>query len=174
MSLTLVGYLLFTLLWTAWLVNSRDANSYSFSQLVRARVTGSELLPSEDAKQTRFHDVASLEQVQQYLRGPLLEALFGDQASRVTGEFDEGWVNLQARLVGSARIRQIRVATNSCRVSLLRVLSPTCYPSLSDGTRRHAPIYGENLGGGMRRAYHYAGPGEPTSAFFTASLIRRH
>ena len=65
----------------------------------------------------------------------------------------------QARLVGAARIRQIRVATNSCYVSQMRSLEATCYPTLGAGRRRVAPIYGENLGGGMRRVYRYsAGP----------------
>ena len=156
----LFAHVMFMLLWVGWLLNSRDSEmSFAFAQLVRERVAGSELLPSEDEVATTFYDITSMQGVQQFVRGPLLDGLFGDQESLVTGQFDIGWVNSKARLVGGARVTQIRVATNSCHVSLLRVLTPTCYPSLAEGSRRRAPIYGENLGGGMRRVYRYSTPG---------------
>ena len=152
-------YFAFVLLWTAWLVNSRDSEmSYSFGQLVKERIIHSELLPIEDEVATTFSDVTSTEGVRQFLRGPFLDGLFGDQESKFVGTFDPGYVNSQARLIGAARLTQIRVATNSCTVSLLRVFNPTCYPSLNDGKRRRGPIYGQNLGGGMRRVYRYHAP----------------
>ena len=82
-----------------------------------------------------------------FMRGPLLDALFGAQISLATGPFEVGYVMSSTRLVGAARIRQVRVATSSCRVSQLRALvasmGAACYPSLDDGGRRVAPIYGE-------------------------------
>ena len=149
-------HMLFLLLFTSWLVNSRDSEqSYAFAQMVRERVMEQEFHVQDTQVATRMNDITSMSQVQHFLRGPLLHAMFGMQDSRVTGDFDLGYVMSQARLIGAARIRQIRVATNSCSVSQFRFLEPTCYPSLEDGTRRRAPIYGVNLGGGMRRVYRY-------------------
>lgn len=170
LSSPFVVHVIFVLLWTFWLLNARDSEmSYAFSTLVRERILYSELLPSEDEVATSFYDLSSLENVRQFMRGPLLDGLFGDQISRAWGPFDQGWVNDQARMVGAARIRQIRAATNSCAVSLLRVLTPTCYPSLSDGKRRIAPLYGADLGGGMRRVYKYVPPAR-TDVPFIARL----
>jgi hypothetical protein len=107
-----------------------------------------------------------MENVMHFLRGPLLEALFGEQTSTATGPFDRGWVNGQTRQIGAARLRQVRVATNSCRVTSLRQFAPTCYPSLDDGYRRKRPLYGENLGGGMRRVYHYVDAAYTELPFF--------
>ena len=153
------SHAIFLLVWIAWLLNSRDSDmSYAFSQLLKERILGSELLPSEDQVATTFHDVSSLDNVRQFMRGPFLDGLFGEQISGASGRFDVGWVNEQARMVGAVRIQQIRAATNSCQVYMLRVLQPTCYPSLSDGKRRVAPIYGEDLGGGLRRVYRYVAP----------------
>ena len=152
-------HLLFLLLFTAWLVNSRDSeNSYVFTTMMRERVLDQEFHVQDTEVHTTFRDISSMSQVQQFLRGPLLHALFGMQDSRVTGPFDVGYVMSQARLVGAARIRQIRVATNSCYTTQMRHLVSTCYPSLYDGTRRTAPIYGTDLGGGLRRVYTYSPP----------------
>ena len=54
------------------------------------------------------------------VRGPLLHALFDMQDSRVSGPFELGYVMGHAKLLGAVRIRQIRVATNSCAISQLR------------------------------------------------------
>lgn len=148
----------FTLLFTVWLVNGRDsAMSHAFGQLVRESVVEAEFLPADTQIATTFHDVSSITHVKQFLRGPLLDALFGAQTSYATGPFDPGWVNSQARLVGAARIRQVRVSTDTCATTLLSRLVPAavCYPSLEVGQRRTAPIYGVNLGNDRRRVYRY-------------------
>jgi len=147
-------HLLFVFLFTSWLINSRDSElSFAFVSLVRERVTQQELHSLDTHVALRLHDVTSVEQAKQFMRGPLLHALFGMQDSTASGPFDVGYVIGQARMLGAARIRQVRVATNSCHVSQLRTLVPTCYPALLDGKRRVAPIYGQDLGGGMRRVY---------------------
>ena len=157
-TLRVLSYLTFVGLFTAWLVSSRDSElSFIFAKLVREKVAGSELHPSDERVPITFNDISSVTQVQQFLRGPMIDALFGDQTSTATGDFDLGWFNSQSRLVGAARIRQVRVATNSCAIGNepLAALVPTCYPSLSDGWRRRAPLYGSDLGGGLRRVYRY-------------------
>ena len=149
-------HMLFLLLFTAWIVNSRDSeHAYVFVDMLRERVMRHEIHQQDDTVKTTLMDIASVEQVKQYLRGPLINAIFGDQESTASGPFDVGYVMTDARMLGAARIRQIRVATNSCTVSQFQNLVPTCYAKLSDGRRRKANIYGENLGGGMRRVYKY-------------------
>ena len=110
-----------------------------------------EIHQQDDTVKTTLMDIASVEQVKQYLRGPLINAIFGDQESTASGPFDVGYIMTDARMLGAARNTSIRVATNSCTVSQFQNLVPTCYAKLSDG-RRRANIYGENLGGGMRRS----------------------
>ena len=161
-ALPLISHLLFMILWLVIISTSRDADySFTFGELARERMVRTELLPSEAEVATNFGNVSSLSDVSKFLRGPMLSALFGEQVSRVSGDFDAGWVNAQSKLVGAVRLRQVRVATNSCSVTLLRVLGVDCYPDLSAGRRRVAPIYGENLGGGMRRVYRYRPPERP-------------
>lgn len=160
-SLKGLAHFTFMIVFTAWLLNSRDSGlSYIFAQLVRESVLDSEFSPADTDVATTFKDITTISQVEQYLRGPFLDSLFADQTigvnSFATGPFDPGWFNSQARLVGAARIRQVRVATNSCATSsTFRQLVPTCYPSLGNGPRRRAPLYGVDLGGGMRRVYRY-------------------
>ena len=157
-----LGHLSFVAVFTGWLANTRDSEmSFIFRQLIREKFLDSEFHQRDTEVLTTFEDVGSTSAVYQFLRGPFLDGLFAEQDSRATGSFDVGWINSQARLVGAPRIRQIRVATNSCTTDLLPSLVPTCYPSLSAGTRRMAPLYGVNLGGGMRRVYRY------TPALFT-------
>ena len=163
LSSPLVVHVIFVLLWTFWLLNARDSEmSYAFSTLVRERILYSELLPSEDEVATLF-TISHLWKtcvnscVDHFWMGYLVIRFLG-----LGGLLIKVGSTTRPEWSISARIRQIRAATNSCAVSLLRVLTPTCYPSLSDGKRRIAPLYGADLGGGMRRVctntFHQQGP----------------
>ncbi len=155
----------FMLIFTGWLLNSRDSElSYIFGEMVRERVLGLELLDSDTEVATDFYGITSLTGVQQYLHGPFIEALFGEQVALSTGDLVEpsewGWVLAQSRMVGAARLRQVRVATNSCDTlgggyEQMQHLASSCYPKLNRGRRRTAPLHGVDLGGGMRRVYRY-------------------
>ena len=139
LSSPLVVHVIFVLLWTFWLLNARDSEmSYAFSTLVRERILYSELLPSED-------EVATLSTISHLWKTCVNSCVdhfwMGYLVIRFLawGPFDQGWVNDQARMVGAARIRQIRAATNSCAVSLLRVLTLRAtrrYPMESDALLR--------------------------------------
>lgn len=167
---SLASHLTFLALLTAWVVNSRDSElSYAFVQLVRESILGSEMLAADTEVYSEFADVSSMAGTTQFIRGPLLDALYGGQASGAVGPFEAAWINSQAQLLGAPRMRQIRVATNSCEVSQMASVVPTCYPSLWDGRRRKAPIYGENLGGGVRRVYRYV-DGSYTELPFVARI----
>ena len=151
-----VANICFISIFTWWLANSRDSEfSFAFRKLVRKKFIDTEFHVEDTEVLQTFNDVDSTSAVYEFLQGPFLDGLFGEQVSRATGSFDVGWVNTQSRLVGAPRLRQIRVATNSCRIDLLAHLVPTCYPALADGARRRAPLYGVNLGGGLRRVYRY-------------------
>jgi len=152
----LVANICFISIFTWWLANSRDSDfSFAYRKLVRKKFIDTEFHVEDTEVLQTFNDVVSTRAVYQFLQGPFLDGLFGEQVSRATGSFDVGWVNTQSRLVGAPRLRQIRVATNSCRIDLLAYLVPPCYPALADGARRRAPLYGANLGGGLRRVYRY-------------------
>lgn len=163
-----IAQILFLLLWNGSISNARDDESaFALGELTRERLTRAPLLPTEAEVETTFYNVSTLDEAAKFMRGPMLEAIFGEQSSRASGPFEVGWVSMQSKLVGAVRVRQIRAATNSCHVSdsVLRTLQRSCYPSLSGGSRLVAPLYGENLGGGMRRVYRYSAAASDRSAW---------
>ena len=171
-ALGLAGYLLFVVMFTQWFVKSRDANlTFVFGQIVR-RLLLEQLLPS--SVHTAFKDVASLRDAQAYLRGPFLAALFDEQLSYATDTplepRESDGIDSQSRLLGAVRIRQVRVATNSCAMGSRRLsrFVPTCYPSLTNGNPRVAPFYGIGIGGVIRRIYRYT-PAHATELPFAAA-----
>ena len=88
-------HLVFLFIFTGWIVNSRDSElSFSFSQMVRESVVGSEMLATDTEVYSEFGDVTSMAGAMQFMRGPLLEALYGAQESRAVGAFDQGWGQL--------------------------------------------------------------------------------
>ena len=145
----LVANICFISIFTWWLANSRDSDfSFAYRKLVRKKFIDTEFHVEDTEVLQTFNDVVSTRAVYQFLQGPFLDGLFGEQVSRATGSFDVGWVNTQSRLVGAPRLRQIRVATNSCRIDLLAHLVPTCYPALADGARLcMAPIWAVDCAG---------------------------
>ena len=161
-------HLALTACFTAVMLGSRDATyAHAFQESVRERLAEREFAVASTPVAKVLDDVRSMDEVTQYLRGVLLPAVMDDAVS--PRSFD-GYVNHQSKMLGAMRLRQVRVATNSCAPDpLLARLSdsnwsaaytPRCFAAISQGAMRTAPIYGANLdGNGTRRVYRHNAPG---------------
>ena len=117
---SLLLYLLLMGLLSAVLILSRESTyDYYLSDMVRETILRSELDYADTKIATTFDDIASLEDVYKFLRGPLLAALYVETSYAGTPLPPSLMrrVNDQNILVGSVRMQQVRVAANAaCEV----------------------------------------------------------
>ena len=105
-------YLLLVGLLSAVIWLSRNGSyEYYFARMVRENVLHSEMDPADTEVATTFEDVATLEQIFQFLRGPFLAAVYVETgfAGRPLPPRELRRVNDANVLVGAVRLQQVRV-----------------------------------------------------------------
>ena len=95
-------------------ISSRDDTySFYFGNMVSERVLNSEFHTADTEIRKTFYDCTTLADTVMYLRGPFVDAVYGEQQSYRDGrrlpESEWGVVLEQSKLLGAVRLRQQRV-----------------------------------------------------------------
>ena len=147
------------------MISSRDDTySFYFGNMVRERVLNSEFHTADTEIRKTFYDCTTLADTVMYLRGPFVDAVYGEQQSYRDGrrlpESEWGVVLEQSKLLGAVRLRQQRVVPGA-RCSILPVFdrwNATCYADIGRRSIDKDPFPGAvELGNGTRRVYRFDG-----------------
>ena len=170
----IVLHTIFCVTFTFVMISSRDDTySFYFGNMVRERVLNSEFHTADTEIRKTFYDCTTLADTVMYLRGPFVDAVYGEQQSYRDGrrlpEPEWGVVLEQSKLLGAVRLRQQRVVPGA-RCSILPVFdrwNATCYADIGRRSIDKDPFPGAvELGNGTRRVYRFdGGTGVPYNAY---------
>ena len=128
----LLVYLVFVLLFIVHLLWKREIHAMWAQDFAIEDLFIDEEFPGIDIKKS-FHDIMTFDELWQFLEGPLISGLYwtdwynGDPFTSTTaGLALNGRVLYNQKLVGGARLRQIRVEGISCEVASFD--NKLCYP----------------------------------------------